>query len=63
MSLEPDEVEDVLEALRTHFVERLSPWEYDFLESVSRQWEEKGSLTDKQREKLDQIFERFARGG
>lgn len=62
MSLENEEVEDVLAALRDHFLDRLSPWEYTFVESVSHQWDEKGSLTDKQREKLDQIFERFARG-
>mgnify|MGYP003396352444 CR=1 FL=1 len=60
--LDDSEVDDVLEALETHFADSLSPWEWDFVRSVGGQWEERRSLTDKQRAKLDSIFERFARG-
>lgn len=61
--LRDDEVDDVIEALENHFSERLSPWEAEFLESVSERWEQQRRLSDAQRAKLDQIFERFARSG
>jgi len=57
------QVEEVLEALEDHFSDQLTPWEFDFVASVREQWDERKTLTEKQRTKLDQIFERFARGG
>lgn len=60
--LHDDEVDNVLEALDAHFGDRLSPWEVDFLASVGDQWEQRRSLSDKQRAVVERIWERFARG-
>lgn len=55
--LRPDEVEEVLKAVELHAHE-LSDWETEFMDSIRRQWDERGSLTDKQTAKLDEIFEK-----
>ncbi len=62
MSLSNAEVDDVLDAIEKHFADRLTSWETDFIESISAQWEQAMFLTAKQREKLEEIFERFAHG-
>ena len=35
----------------------LSGWEMDFIESLDKQYGDRGSLTEKQEEKLSQIWE------
>lgn len=60
MALADRDIEEVLAALQGQFAERLSPWETDFVASLAEQWEEEKSLSDKQREKLDEVFERAA---
>ena len=58
-----DETEAVLDALRHHYAGQLTPWEMDFLESVTDQHDAGRALTEKQRAKLDQIFGRVSHGG
>jgi hypothetical protein len=54
------DVEGVLQALQGQFAGRLTSWETDFVESIADQWEDRRTLTEKQRIKLDQVFERAA---
>lgn len=61
--LRDDEVEEVLDALEAHYGERLTEWERRFVNSVRDQFDEHGRLTDKQRTKLDEVFERVSGGG
>lgn len=61
--MKPFEVDQVLEALWAEpFRDKLSSWESDFLASVTAQWEQTRSLSDKQHLKLDEIWEGFASG-
>ena len=60
MAPDDSDIDSVLHALQFQFAERLTPWETDFVESLAEQWEERKSLTDKQRTKLDEVFERAA---
>ena len=59
--MKDEEIDDVLDMLQRHMNARLSPWEHSFVESVAEQWAEQGTLTDKQKTKLDEIAERCAR--
>ena len=36
--------------------DRLSKWEADFIESIAEQYEERGTLSDKQTEILERIY-------
>lgn len=38
--------------------QRLSPWERNFVESISDQWDRNHSLSDRQKEVLGQIWDR-----
>lgn len=58
-----DDVDDVIDALQRHYADQLSEWEESFLESIAEQWEDRVALTVKQREKLEQIFDRVSQGG
>jgi hypothetical protein len=55
-----DDLDDLLAALQGQFAARLTPWETDFVASLAEQWEEQKSLSDKQRAKLNEVFERAA---
>ena len=61
--IENEDVDDVVDALQRHYRERLSDWEERFVASVSEQWEDRGTFTDKQRTKLEDIFDRVSGGG
>jgi hypothetical protein len=37
--------------------EELSTWEEDFIESLTEQFDERGTLTDRQFEKLEDIYD------
>lgn len=63
MTLRDDEVEDVVETIETHFSGRLNDWETGFMESIRSQIDNGRSLTDNQKIKLDQIFERVSNQG
>lgn len=63
MALRDDEVDDVIEAIATHYADRLSTWENGFMDSVSRARDDGRALTDTQKAKLDEIFERVSNGG
>lgn len=63
MNLRDDEVEDVVEAIETHFSDRLSDWEMGFMESIRSRIDSGQGLTDGQRTKLDQIFEKVSNQG
>jgi len=60
VALPDSDIDDVLAALQGQFAARLTPWETDFVASLAEQWEERQSLTEKQRTKLDEVFERAA---
>lgn len=47
-------IEDMLNVLETPR-KQLTKWEEDFVESVKEQFEERGTLTDKQVEVLEKI--------
>lgn len=51
-------LEDVINALESGD-EDLSDWERDFVESVQEQWEDYGWLTDKQLEKILDIWHKI----
>ena len=61
--IENEDVDDIVDALRRHYHERLSEWETKFVSSVVEQWEERGELTEKQRAKLEEVFDRVSGGG
>lgn len=63
VSLRDDEVADVVEAIGTHFSDRLTDWEIGFMESIRSRIDNNRGLTDGQRAKLDQIFERVSHRG
>lgn len=46
-----EEINEVAEEICTE-------WEYEFMESISEQYEERGSLSDKQEEVLERIYEK-----
>jgi len=57
-----DDAKDTVDALLdTQLYEKLSPWELDFLESISERIECRHSLSEKQVETLDRIFEEAQR--
>lgn len=58
-----DEVSDILDVIEKHFADRLSDWEMGFVESITSQVENGKALTEKQRAKLDQVFERVSNKG
>jgi len=59
--LSDEEIEEYIETLETHFSDRLSVWETEFLENVSEQWEARRFLTQGQRDKLNEIMEKYSR--
>jgi hypothetical protein len=61
--MERDEIGDVLAAIETHFSDRLSTWEEEFIESVTEQHEAGRLLSERQQTKLSEIFEKVSRGG
>ncbi len=58
-----DEVESILATLEEHYSDVLSSWEVDFIASLREQWESRHSLSPKQLDKLDEVFERASNGG
>ena len=62
MALSDKEIDEVLEAIETHFAPKLTVWEEEFVENISTQWQDKRFLTPGQRQKLDEIWESFATG-
>ena len=57
-----DEVDEVLDALSGQFQDALSPWEHQFVESLQRQREDRRLLTERQREKLGEVWDGFESG-
>lgn len=53
---EDDRIDEIFKDLQRPR-KRLTPWELDFLESVSDQWGRRRSLSDKQRMTLVRIYE------
>lgn len=61
--LREDEVDDVLDAIRKHFYERLTVWECGFIDNVKAARDDGQKLTPTQRTKLDEIFEKVSNHG
>lgn len=53
-----DDCESVKDIPRSRGGPGFSEWELDFLESVADQFDERGTLTEKQREKLRAMWDR-----
>jgi hypothetical protein len=49
-----EEINDIAEKICTE-------WEYDFMESITEQFEERGSLTEKQEDILNRIYKKAKR--
>lgn len=58
-----DDVEETLDLLQRHYAHKLSAWEEGFLTSIEDQWNMSGFLTDRQREKLQEIWEKCSDQG
>jgi hypothetical protein len=48
----------MLESVLINYDE-LGPWEQNFIDSIHEQFQNKGTLSDKQCEKLEQIYDKF----
>jgi hypothetical protein len=55
-----DEVEQIITDCENR-EERLTDWERNFIDSVSKQFKEKGSLSPKQLEVLNKIWDKVTR--
>lgn len=55
MRLKPEVIADMLERIATEG-RRLTDWEREFVESVTDQFERRGSLTDKQVDVIERIY-------
>ena len=62
MVLTDVEVDDILEALESHYADQLNEWEGGFVENITEQWGQKRWLTAAQRAKLAEVWEGFASG-
>lgn len=51
----PKNIELYLAAIEDN-IKKLNSWEVDFFHSISKRWEEKGRLSDKQFENLEDIY-------
>lgn len=60
--LSDTDVEEILEAIESHYSGKLTDWETDFVHSIAEQWETRRTLTDKQRAKLSDIWDGFRTG-
>lgn len=58
-----DRHHEVLSTIETHFSDRLNDWEAGFIDSITRQLGVGKSLTDGQKKKLDEVFERVSNQG
>lgn len=54
---EDREIDDMLDYLKPEHGASLSSWEQEFVESITEQWERRGSLSDTQIDKLRQIYD------
>lgn len=52
----------MLAALWGPFRRALTPWESDFVASIQAQWTRSRSLSPRQEQKLEQVWEGFASG-
>ena len=55
---EPKRIQWILDDLLNN-VDNFGDWESEFIVSVSDQFQEKGTLTDKQYDKLEEIYARM----
>ena len=51
-------IDDMIRYLTGDGAPSLSDWEEEFIDSVKEQWEHRGSLTDRQIEKLEQVYDK-----
>lgn len=60
MTKDPDEINDMLIAIRD-FGKGLSKWEEDFIDSIEEWWSERRTLSDKQKDILERIYKEKAK--
>jgi hypothetical protein len=62
MSKDLDEIEQLIDDCETR-EDRLSDWERRFIDSIAKQYAQRRSLTDKQKDRLDEVWEKATAGG
>lgn len=61
--LSDSDVTEILEAIESHFYDKLNTWEQGFVDSITEQWDDgSGRLSDAQRAKLEEIWHGFRTG-
>ena len=55
MTKQPATIQHWLDTIDTEG-HRLTKWETDFVDSIHEQWDERGSITDRQEEILERIY-------
>jgi hypothetical protein len=58
-----DDPAETLAAIETHFSDALNDWEGTFVASLAERLDAGRTLTTRQLEKLDEVFERVSGGG
>lgn len=60
--MKPFEVDEILDALYGAFKDELTAWESEFVGSLQSQWSLRHSLTERQEQKLEELWDSFASG-
>jgi hypothetical protein len=55
MTTDPDTIQQWIDDVSNYSMD-LTPWEEDFIDSIAEQFEERGTLTDRQIEILERIY-------
>ena len=50
------EAREIVDRIKDEHMNALTPWERQFVESIDEQLDRRGALTEKQAEKLDEIW-------
>lgn len=56
--MNPDDIDQLIEDCERRS-DKLTDWEAQFVDSIRRQFDERGSLSPKQIEKLEEVWERI----
>lgn len=60
MFKDDQEIDDVLEAISAHFMDRLAPREHDFIVDITDQWSRMRSMTEPQKAWIERIWDRMS---
>jgi len=57
----PEEMKDYVRMIKEHHCAKLTGWESDFINDMDTRFEVDASLSDKQAEKIVEIFDRYSK--